>query len=199
MATVTMSTRKESADGFVVRRENTRQLIVDAAVRLVAERGFSATSVDDIAAAAGVAKGSVYYNFGSKTDVLEAALELGLERVQTMLDEVRVGLTGRAALHALISGLLNQVHARPDFAKLIAAEVFRVGREWQESIGLIRSTIIASYERALEEMRPGEDVSILAASVFGAVLVAGLEWLVFQPEREFDDVLDGVLQLTAGL
>ncbi len=194
-----MSTHKESADGFAARREGTRQLIIDAAVRLIADQGFSATSVEDIAAAAGVAKGSVYYNFGSKTDVLEAALELGLDRLQSMLDEVRAGLVGREALHALVAGLLRQVHARPDFAKLIAAEVFRVGREWQESIGRIRSSIIASYERVLEEMRPGEDVSILAASVFGAVLVAGLEWLVFQPQRDFEDVLAGVLQLTDSL
>ncbi|QDW61977.1 TetR/AcrR family transcriptional regulator [Oerskovia sp. KBS0722] len=190
-------TRREQA--FAARRAGTRQQIIDAAVSLIADQGFTATSVEDIAAAAGVAKGSVYYNFGSKSDVFEAALAGGLERLTLTLSEARAGLRGKEALGALIASLLEQISAHPDFAKLLAAEVFRVGREWQETVGHIRARVIEFYAAALREERPGADVSLLAASVFGATLVAGLEWLVFQPEREFDEVLAAVLELVAGL
>ncbi|MHA7134244.1 TetR/AcrR family transcriptional regulator [Oerskovia turbata] len=189
--------RREQA--FAARRAGTRQQIIDAAVSLIADQGFTATSVEDIAAAAGVAKGSVYYNFGSKSDVFEAALAGGLERLTHTLSEARGDLRGKEALAALIASLLQQVAAHPDFAKLLAAEVFRVGREWQETVGHIRARVIEFYAAALREERPGADVSLLAASVFGATLVAGLEWLVFQPEREFDEVLGAVLELIAGL
>lgn len=190
-------TRREQA--FAARRAGTRQQIIDAAVSLIADQGFTATSVEDIAAAAGVAKGSVYYNFGSKSDVFEAALAGGLERLTLTLSEARAGLQGKEALGALIASLLAQISAHPDFAKLLAAEVFRVGREWQETVGHIRARVIEFYAAALREERPGADVSLLAASVFGATLVAGLEWLVFQPERGFDEVLAAVLELVAGL
>ncbi|MFF3065293.1 TetR/AcrR family transcriptional regulator [Oerskovia sp. NPDC057915] len=190
-------TRREQA--FAARRAGTRQQIIDAAVSLIADQGFTATSVEDIAAAAGVAKGSVYYNFGSKSDVFEAALAGGLERLTVTLSEARAGLRGKEALGALIASLLEQISAHPDFAKLLAAEVFRVGREWQETVGHIRARVIEFYAAALREERPGADVSLLAASVFGATLVAGLEWLVFQPERGFDEVLAAVLELVAGL
>ncbi|MGW6004393.1 TetR/AcrR family transcriptional regulator [Oerskovia enterophila] len=194
---VPTGTRREQA--FAARRAGTRQQIIDAAVSLIADQGFTATSVEDIASAAGVAKGSVYYNFGSKSDVFEAALAGGLERLTLTLESARADLHGKAALAALIASLLEQIRAHPDFAKLLAAEVFRVGREWQETVGHIRARVIEFYAAALREERPGADVSLLAASVFGATLVAGLEWLVFQPEREFDEVLAAVLELIAGL
>lgn len=190
-------TRREQA--FAARRAGTRQQIIDAAVDLIADQGFTATSVDDIAAAAGVAKGSVYYNFGSKSDVFEAALAVGLERLTRTLAQARAGLVGKEALAALVAAVLEQIQAHPNFAKLLAAEVFRVGREWQVTVGHIRAEVIEFYAAALREARPGEDVSLLAAAVFGATLVAGLEWLVFQPERSFDEVLAAVLALTLGL
>lgn len=197
VGTEASGTRREQA--FAARRAGTRQQIIDAAVDLIADQGFTATSVDDIAAAAGVAKGSVYYNFGSKSDVFEAALSAGLERLKSTLAGARAGLTGKEALAALVAAVLEQIRAQPNFAKLLAAEVFRVGREWQETVGHIRAEVIEFYAAALREARPGSDVSLLAAAVFGATLVVGLEWLVFQPEREFDEVLAAVLALTVGL
>ncbi|SDB94279.1 transcriptional regulator, TetR family [Sanguibacter gelidistatuariae] len=197
VGTEASGTRREQA--FAARRAGTRQQIIDAAVDLIADQGFTATSVDDIAAAAGVAKGSVYYNFGSKSDVFEAALSVGLERLTRTLEGAREGLTGKDALAALVAAVLEQIQAHPNFAKLLAAEVFRVGREWQETVGHIRAEVIEFYAAALRQTRPGADVSLVAAAVFGATLVAGLEWLVFQPEREFDDVLAAVLALTIGL
>lgn len=57
------------------RREATRGAILGAARGLFGQRGFTAVSVDDIAAAAGVAKGAVYHHFTSKDAVFEAVLE----------------------------------------------------------------------------------------------------------------------------
>ena len=187
------------ADGHAARRRGTRAQVIEAAVRLVAERGFSATSVDDIALAAGVAKGSVYYNFGSKSDILEAALTEGGERLQATISAARGDLRGREALAAVVGALLTAMQANPDFAKLMAAEVFRVERVWQETIGALRSVTIATFAEVISEIAPAEDTSLVGAATFGAVLVAGLEWLLFQPGRSVEDVRASVLRLTSGL
>lgn len=50
-----------------------RERLTRAARKLFAERGFAAVSVDEIAEAAGVTKGAVYYQFADKTDVFRAA------------------------------------------------------------------------------------------------------------------------------
>lgn len=57
------------------RRASTIAAIVRAAGELFTARGFSATSVDDIAARAGVAKGAVYHHFKSKEQILARVFE----------------------------------------------------------------------------------------------------------------------------
>ncbi|NMM16782.1 MAG: TetR/AcrR family transcriptional regulator [Cellulomonas sp.] len=174
-------------------RRGTRGSIVDAAVALIADRGFSATSVDDIAAAAGVAKGSIYYNFGSKTALFEAVIVEGVDRLTTALRDSVVGLDGPAAIEALVTELLIQVQAHPDFAKLVVAEVFRTGRDWQHSIRQVREESMAVFADVVRASCPERDPSLTAAAIFGATLVAGLEWLAFQPHRPAADVRAAVL------
>lgn len=57
------------------RRDATRKAILDAAKRLFGREDFASTSVDDIAAAAGVAKGAVYHHFATKEAVFEAVFD----------------------------------------------------------------------------------------------------------------------------
>jgi TetR/AcrR family transcriptional repressor of nem operon len=53
----------------------TRERLLDAATRLMLERGYAATSVDAICAAAGVTKGSFFHYFDSKDALARSALE----------------------------------------------------------------------------------------------------------------------------
>jgi AcrR family transcriptional regulator len=57
------------------RRAATIASIVGAAIELFTARGFSATSIDDIARRAGVAKGAVYHHFESKEQIFQRAFE----------------------------------------------------------------------------------------------------------------------------
>jgi AcrR family transcriptional regulator len=69
----------------VEQQQRTRDDIVLAADRLFVEQGFHATSVDQIAAAAGYTKGAVYSNFDAKEDVFFAVYE---RRVQQGVEEI---------------------------------------------------------------------------------------------------------------
>ena len=62
------------------RREQTRDGLVAAADRLFVAGGFHATTLDQIAAAAGYTKGAVYSNFASKEDLFFAVYEQRAER-----------------------------------------------------------------------------------------------------------------------
>src|SRR6201985_2583546 len=50
-------------------RDQTTQRLLEAAQRLIAKKGLSAASVEDIAEAAGYTRGAFYSNFGSKSDL----------------------------------------------------------------------------------------------------------------------------------
>jgi AcrR family transcriptional regulator len=55
--------------------EDSRNQVLDAAITTLAARGLAATSIQDIADAAGLSKGAVHYHFESKDELLERVLE----------------------------------------------------------------------------------------------------------------------------
>lgn len=72
------------------RRTATRAAILTASADLFGAQGFAATSVDQIAAAAGVAKGAVYHHFPTKEAVFEAVFEEASEvLVRDVMDASR--------------------------------------------------------------------------------------------------------------
>ena len=65
----------------------TRERILDAAQRIVLERGFAATSVDAVLAAAPATKGAFFHHFPSKNDLGRALLERYAAADERMLDD----------------------------------------------------------------------------------------------------------------
>ncbi|GAA4384944.1 TetR/AcrR family transcriptional regulator [Tsukamurella soli] len=59
-----------------------RELLLAAAERLIAERGVDAVSMDEVASAAGVGKGTVFRRFGSRAGLLQALLDRSETEVQ---------------------------------------------------------------------------------------------------------------------
>src|SRR5918911_677352 len=78
--------------------------ILEAARKVFAKKGFSNATVDDIASAAGVAKGTVYLYYESKRDIYFAALKFGIEQMHSLLrEELNKVSTPEEKLRTLIS------------------------------------------------------------------------------------------------
>ncbi|WP_158598482.1 TetR/AcrR family transcriptional regulator [Notoacmeibacter ruber] len=60
-------------------QESSRLEILQAAAECFEQRGFSGTSVDDVARMLGCTKGRIYHHFGSKADLFAAVFRLGME------------------------------------------------------------------------------------------------------------------------
>lgn len=61
--------------GAYKKSEASRQQVLDAAIRTLAERGYASTSIGDIARAAKMSKGAVHYHFESKQDLIAQVLD----------------------------------------------------------------------------------------------------------------------------
>jgi AcrR family transcriptional regulator len=85
-------------------RGTARERLLDAAAEVFAERGYRASSVEDIAAAAGLTKGAVYWNFDSKEDVFFALIE---ERVDRRAREL-MGVTEHAPRETATAPLVSR-------------------------------------------------------------------------------------------
>ena len=181
-------------DGRVARRTGTREAIMDAATELFAARGVTSTSIDDIAAAAGIAKGSIYYNFESKAGLVEEIMARNSELMAAALRSATRRRTGPDLRDEVVRALLRLVQEHAAAAQVMVTELFRTERSWREAIerwrGLALSPLIDDL-RASGAERVVADVQ--AAAIVGATLMAGLEWLVFHPERSYDQVIGAVL------
>lgn len=65
--------------------KNVRDLIIDTAARLFAEQGVHATSLADIASAAELSKGTLYYYFPAKEDLTQEICEIHIEKLSEIL------------------------------------------------------------------------------------------------------------------
>ncbi|MFF8410469.1 TetR/AcrR family transcriptional regulator [Streptomyces omiyaensis] len=186
-------------DSSSTRRRATRAKLYEAAVTLIAEQGFSATTVDEIAERAGVAKGTVYYNFKSKTELFEELLRHGVALLTASLRTAAEETAARggsrvAALDAMIRAGLVFIDRYPAFTQLYVAELWRTNRAWNSTLLVVRQEAVAVVEGVLREgVEAGElseeiDVQLTAAALVGMVLVAALDWKAFQSERSLDDV-----------
>lgn len=71
--------------GPITKGARTRLRILDIAAQQLAAKGYTGTTLSEIAAAAHMAPGSVYYHFDSKDDVVEAVLAEGLSHAEDAL------------------------------------------------------------------------------------------------------------------
>ncbi len=152
----------------------TREAVLDAALRLFAERGYEATSLQDVGALAGVSRGTPGYFFGSKEELYRAVLERGLERVRAA---VRSGkeraLASQEPPEVVLAGVVGEyfdfIADNPDFVRLVEWEALSGGRQIgtlpphleaaQEALGAIIS------ELALEPGREAEARQLLLSLI----------------------------------
>ncbi|KOG55145.1 TetR family transcriptional regulator [Streptomyces griseoflavus] len=196
-------------DSSSTRRQATRRKLFEAAVTLIAEQGFSSTTVDEIAERAGVAKGTVYYNFASKNELFEELLRHGIELLATSLQEAADGAAARGgtrvdALDAMIRAGLDFIARYPALTQLYVAELWRTNRAWQSTLMVVRERAITVVEGVLREAVAGGelsedlDIPLTASALFGMVLVAALDWQSYQPHRSIDDVHASLSRLLQG-
>jgi AcrR family transcriptional regulator len=190
-----------TVDGRTRRREDTRQRLFEAAVELIAEQGFSATTVDDIALRAKVAKGTVYYNFASKNALFEELLRHGIGLLTAEFRAAVAGLPPREAVAALVRAQLEYIRRYRAFAQLLLSEMWRTNREWQQTLVLLREQAIAVIAETVQggvdagDLPADLDVRVASSALFGVGLVVAVDWLVFMPERSIEDVEESLLAI----
>lgn len=176
--------RRASADGT----------IVEAALALVAERGFRAATMDAIVARAGVGKTTVYRRWASKEELVadaiarltaELAPQAGEDRYALLLEQLRdlQRVFADPLLGRILPAVLGELQTNPQFAAAWADRVVRPRRQ----------AILALLEQAAQhgELRPDSDPELIADLLVGPAFVRELFpfGLPELPERYADELL----------
>ena len=102
------------------RGAKSREAVLDAAERVMAERGYEAATVASLVEEAGVPASSIYHYFDSKEGVLLAVMERGAERFHEALPEPTERRGSQSEhLRALLASIAEGLESRPNFLRLI--------------------------------------------------------------------------------
>jgi AcrR family transcriptional regulator len=102
------------------RGARSRQIVLDAAERVIALHGYATASLASIVEEAGIPMSSMYHYFGSKEGVLLAVMERGAERLYAALPEISQR-SGSAEEHltAMVDTLVAALEKHSDFLRLV--------------------------------------------------------------------------------
>ncbi len=170
------------------RAEMYQRLLLDAAERVFAERGFDEAKIQDIAQAAGIALGTLYTVFPGKTEIYAAIQE---QRGREILESIYRAIQGyEGVVDACMRGIDAYVRGlaeRPHFLRMHLRE----GLSWTDPTGMRSGEEVATWERgvslAVALLQRGIDVGYLHAETRAEVV---LKMMVASHQVQLQDWLD---------
>jgi len=158
--------------------------ILAAAIKVFGKKGFADTSVDDVAAAAKIAKGTLYLYFRSKEDIFVTALHLAIGQLQDLTAERIASAAGiREKLAVTIAARLEFWTAHQNLYRLIIT----VGRE-QKHRRLTNDILRAAHAGFVAILQEAAVAGELESQPFDDLAWAILDMLRGCNERRLDNV-----------
>lgn len=104
-----MALRKRTADAPGGKRARTRAALIEAATKLVGEKGFERTSLEDVARSAGMSRGAIYGNFRDRDDLF---LAVATQSWRPVAPPFRAGASLREQMRILGEAVADEADAR---------------------------------------------------------------------------------------
>ena len=161
-------------------KESVRESILDATDRLLARFGYRKMTVEDIAAEAGIGKGTIYLHFSSKEEVVLSHVDRIVDRLKQQHLAV-IARSKHTALERIRQMLLARVLFRFD-------SIQHYTQSLNDLLAALRPGLLARRARYFEE----------EAQIFAAVLAEGRTSGEFQIENEMA-AAQALLEATNGL
>jgi AcrR family transcriptional regulator len=159
--------------------------VLDAAARLFRERGYAATTLGDIAEAAGLRTASLYYHFGSKEDLVEEILRIGTtlvsEAVAESLGRLGPEASFRDRLGAAIAAHLDTLLRLTDYTSADIRIIGQVPPEVRAKVWPLREAYGELWQNLLRQgqragaIRGQADLGLLRVLILGTLNYAS-EW-----------------------
>lgn len=152
--------------------DNRRDRLLRVAARLFARHGYEATSMRDIAGAAGMLAGSMYYHFRSKEELVAATHGLGVRQVIAAVTAAIEGVEDPwQRLEAACAAQLECLLGADDFAAVVRQEFSRVSPSLRRRLVAQRDeyeTLFGGLVTALP-LKPRTDGRLLRLLLLGAL------------------------------
>lgn len=163
--------------------ETKRDVIVECALRLILKKGYDGTTVDDVAALAGVSKGLVSYHFTKKEALFRAVLVKILAKLESDLEAVhRRDLPARERLRLYFKNLFESEERTSAYYTVLVDFLAQAPREpsVREYTQIIYQTILRYVEMTIRDGIGAGEFQPVDVKLAASAVVALTEGFVFQ-------------------
>ena len=176
-----------------------RQAIIEAAIDIFAKQGYEETTIAQIAAAAGVAVGTVYLYFHNKREIYTQISINWAERLAAALRDPRIqALPVRQAPRAIIETVFRLCHDSSKFMSLFQVDIQSAEelQKHKDADQAISSLVESFFQGAIAqgELAPF-DTTMYAKLLFGLVHSAVFECYCVQEGRNEDEFRERTIEL----
>ncbi len=197
---------------------NRRNEILQAAWEVFASKDYNSATIDDVAAAAELSKGTVYLYFQNKADLFHSTIEMGMEKFNTIIQEIVLSNDDPVSgIREIIKRLLDYAEENMGFFKILCSgrAHFEIHAEMESNsdfkkrimdTGSRGIVILAEYiQRGIEmgvfkQVNPEDAAFVLTAAIRGFAFRRIIDPDEFSlPEKAgiiTDILLDGLRKLT---
>ncbi|MEW6476589.1 MAG: TetR/AcrR family transcriptional regulator [Actinomycetota bacterium] len=167
----------------------------------IAERGLDQTKIDDLAAASGIPRATLYYYFAGKEEILAFLLRDLLSAMADAVTRAAAGAgTAQQRLRAVISAQLQVMAAHPHSCRALLAELGRAGRmpAIAHAIGeAFHQPVLRLLHDGAQDhsLRTLPDPAVAARTIFGAVVASGLADLLAADSLDVSQLTGRVTEL----
>lgn len=171
--------QRDQASAGSTKGARTRLRILDAAARVLREKGYAATRLSDIAEVAGLQTGSLAFHFPAKgrllDEVVRHGLAVGLDQVREAADSLGPEASPTARITAAIHAHLDGLDAGNDFAPAILRLVDQFPPEARRRLRDVDRAYVVHWHGLLEDARragamPADtDTALLTRLILGAM------------------------------
>jgi AcrR family transcriptional regulator len=174
--------------------------LLEVAVAVFNERGYEATSMDELALRLGITKSAIYHHVSSKVELLRLALDHALDALFAVTQEP-AARTGRAIdrLEHVVRGSVRVLAAELPFVTLLLrvrgnSDVERTALQRRREFDLVVTDLVRAAEEE-GDVRPDVDPAVTSRLLFGTVNSL-TEWYRPGGELSADDLADAVVATT---
>lgn len=179
----------------------TKNLIFESAIKIFSESGYRGATMDDIAANAGLVKGTLYYHFASKEEIFNFIVEEGLKILQNQVNEVQdMNIEPIEKLIKICRIQLTFLYRYTNFFKVVMSQLWGNESRQDELRQKIRKYINEIEINIEIAMKNGQiekgDTELIAFQFFGSLCSSAIYESIHIEEISLENIIDSTIKFT---